>query len=103
MLHRLPELCRLGVRIGISALLAGRLTTATEGAVLGQTLGWAVLSLLPLSHRCVPRCGCCCTERRRVLAVPLLRRAARLKRCGSIGITLSAQCRWKHRTRPSTC
>lgn len=48
MLHRLPELCRLGVRIGIAALLTGRLTTATEGAVLGQTLGWAVLSLLLL-------------------------------------------------------
>jgi cellobiose phosphorylase len=26
-----------------------------------------------------------------------------LERCGSIGITLSAQCRWKHRTCPSTC
>lgn len=48
MLHRLPELCLLGVRIGVVALLVGRLTTATEGAVLGQTLGWALFSLLLL-------------------------------------------------------
>jgi hypothetical protein len=48
MLQRLPELCRAGIRVGVAALLVGRLITATEGAVLGQTLGWAVLSLLLL-------------------------------------------------------
>jgi hypothetical protein len=48
MLQRLPELCRLGMRIGVAGLLVGRLCTATEGAVLGQTLGWGLLSLLLL-------------------------------------------------------
>lgn len=48
MLQRLPELCRAGIRIGVACLLVGRLITATEGAVLGQTLGWAVLALLLL-------------------------------------------------------
>jgi len=33
----------------------------------------------------------------------LLLREARSKRSGSIGSTLSAHCRWKHRTRPSMC
>jgi len=33
----------------------------------------------------------------------LLPRVARSKRCGSTGTTPSAQCRWKHWTRPSTC
>lgn len=49
MSYRLPELCRVGMRVGLAALLLGRLLTPTEGAPLGQTLAWPLLALATLS------------------------------------------------------